>query len=801
MLKNYFKTAFRNIWKNKIFSFINIFGLAIGLACCILMFLFISNELSYDKFNVHAGNIYRVTSIADGTDGKINLAVTPSPWAPLMQQEYPEIKKYTRLLKDEKSLVGRPGEAHNYENDFLFCDSTFFDVFSFSLLTGDPHHALDAPNSIILTKEAALKYFGNSDPIGKSVELTTSFGRALTLQVTGIADVPPANSHLTFNALISMQTLGDLSNYWSFHMFYTYVLLNEGASVNSLENKFKQFSQKYIDNNPNADGKQEIHLQPLTDIHLHSQMTGDIETNGDITYVYAFSAIALFVLLIACFNFMNLSTVRSLQRAKEVGLRKVAGAGRKQLVKQFLGESILISCVALLFSLLLTILALPLFNQLSERTLSLNFSTDYYLILLLVLLILFVGIVSGIYPSLVLSSFKPTEALRGKFMRSFKGDILRKVLVSFQFIISIALSASTLIVYRQLQFMRTKDPGFNKDEVLTITLPKNSDAKILANFKASLLNNSHIVSVGTASTLPGVTIPVNQTHNENADAGKNASMQMLFIDEDFIKTMQMKIVAGRDFSKKYGSDENEGFILNEAAIKQSGWQTPEQAIGKTFEWVLPDRVLKNGKIIGVAANFNITPLRSEVQPLVMHIASNRFRYLYVRYNQLTANNAISTAGKKYKEFYTTEPFEYNFLDDTLNSMYKIEAKLGEIFKYFSALAILIACLGMFGLSIYSIQQRTKEIGIRRVLGANVAGVVIELSKEFMKPVFIAAVMATPVAWLVMNKWLQDFAYRINIGWGVFFIAASIAVVIALATISFQAIKAAIANPVTSLRTE
>jgi putative ABC transport system permease protein len=801
MFKNYFKTAIRNLWKNKIFSFINILGLAIGLACCILMFLFISNELSYDKFHVHSANIYRVTSIADGTSGKVNLAVTPSPWAPLMQQDYPEIKKYVRLLKDEKSLIGKSGEEYNYEKDFLFCDSTFFDVFSFTLLKGDPHHVLDAPNSIVLTKEMATRYFGNNSPIGKPLEIATSFGRTFTLQVTGIADDPPANLHFTFNALISMQTIGDISNFWSFHMFYTYVLLNDGASVNTLENKFKQFSQKYIDNNPNADGKQEIHLQPITDIHLRSQTTGEIGTNGDITYVYVFSGIALFVLLIACFNFMNLSTVRSLQRAKEVGLRKVVGAERKQLIKQFLSESLFVAGVALLLSLFITTLVLPLFNSLSERSLVLSFSNNFYLILLLVLLVLFVGIAAGIYPAFVLSSFKPTEVLKGEFIRRFKGGMLRKVLVSFQFIISIALIASTIIVYRQLRYMQTKNPGFNKEQVLVVTLPKNSDTGKLATLKASLLNSSGIISAGATSTLPGVIIPVNLVHSENANPDKNASMQMLFIDEDFIKTMQMKIVAGRDFSKKITTDANEGFILNEEAIKQAGWQTPEQAIGKKFEWVMPDRVLKSGKVVGVVKDFNITPLKSAVQPLVMHIASYRFQYLYVRYNNLTPNTAINITQKKFKEFYTTQPFEYNFLDDTLNSMYKSETRLGNIFEYFSALAILIACLGILGLSVYSSHQRTKEIGIRKVLGANTASIVAELSKDFLKPVIIATIVAAPVAYIAMNKWLQGFAYRINIDWWMFAIAGVVAFLIALLTVSFQSIKAAAANPVKSLRTE
>jgi putative ABC transport system permease protein len=801
MYKNYFKIAFRNLWKNKIFSAINILGLAIGLACCILMFLFILNDLSFDKFNVHANNIFRVTSIADGPDGKSNLAVTPSLWAPLMKKDYPEIKNYVRLLKDEKSLVGQPDKEHYYDNDLLFCDSTFFDVFSYKLLEGDVKHALDAPNSIILTRKAALKYFGNDNPINKQLDVTTSFGKTFTLKVTGIADEPPENGHFKFDALVSLKTIGDISNFWSFHMFHTYVLLGDKSSKIALENKLKIFSKKYINNNPNADGKQEIHLQPLTDIHLHSQMVGEIGTNGDITYVYVFSGVALFVLLIAGFNFINLSTVRSLQRAKEVGLRKVIGAERKQLIKQFLGESILVSFVALILSLLIIVLALPLFNKLSERTLTFNFINDFRIILLLIMLILFVGIASGIYPALILSSFQPVDVLKGKFQRGLKGSLLRKALVSFQFVISIALIASTILVYNQLQFIKTKQLGFNKDHVLVITLPKSNDPQKLESFKNSLLNSNGIKSVAASSSIPGTKIPVNLVHSENADLNKNSSMQMLFVDIDFIKTMQMKIVSGRDFSKNFTTDKDEGFILNEAAIKQSGWQTPEQAIGKTYNWVLPDKILKSGIIIGVVADFNITPLRSAVQPLVMHIMPQRYQYLYIRYNQLSATNAINTVKNKLNEFYSVQPFEYNFLDDTINSMYASETKLGNIFQYFSFIAIFIACLGILGLSVYSIQQRTNEIGIRKILGASIISITKELSSDFLKPVFIAAIIATPISWWVMNKWLDGFAYRINISWWIFIAAGFLALLIALLTVIFQTIKAAVANPVKSLRTE
>ncbi len=800
MLRNYLKIAWRNIWKNKVFSAINIIGLSIGLACCILMFLLIQHELSYDKFNVQAKNIYRITSVMDGTDGKRNLAITPAPWAPLMKKDYPEIKNFVRLLKDEKATVGQTGEQHYYENDLLYSDSTFFDVFSFSLSKGNAALALEQPNSIILSKETAIKYFGEADPIGKTLEIN-SFGRNFNVQVTGVANDIPSNSHFTFNGLISLQTLGDLSNLWSFHMFQSYVLINNTASKAGLEKKFAGFVNKYIINNPAADGKQDIFLQPLSSIHLHSQMVGEIGTNGSATYVYVFTGIALFILLIACFNFTNLSTARSVSRAKEVGLRKVVGAERRQLIGQFLGETTLLAVIALILAVIIAAIALPVFNQLSQRELSILDGNNYGLLFLLVALVLFVGLLAGIYPATVLSSFKPVEVLKGKFQKSFKGIAFRKVLVTFQFAISIALVAGTILVFKQLQFLQTKKLGFDKDNVAIITLPRDTDSAKLQSLKLSLLNDPSVTSVAAASSVPSANIPVNLVNDGSIDLKKSSSMQMLFTDNDFIRTMKMKIVAGRDFTGSHATDKSEGFVLNEEAVKKLGWQNAEQAIGKTFQWVQPNVVLKAGKIIGVVQDFNITPLKSPVQPLVMHYFPGRFQYLYVRFNGSNGSNAVDAAGEKFKALYPNQFFEYNFLDETLNALYASEKKLSKIFGYFSFLAILIACLGILGLSLYSIQQRIKEIGIRKVLGANVMSITSELMKEFFKPVLIAAVIATPVAWYGMSKWLEEFAYRIQINWMVFVFSAFIVFAIAILTMSFQAIKAAKANPVKNLRTE
>jgi putative ABC transport system permease protein len=800
MIKNYFKTAWRNLWRNKVFSVINILGLSIGLACCILMFLFIQHELSYDKFHNNSANIFRITSqqIA-GNDNKM-LAVTPAPWAPLMKKDYPEITNYVRLLRDEKAVVGQPGEQHYYENDLLFADSTFFDVFSFPLVRGEAKTALAQPNSIVLTQQAAIKYFGTTDVIGKTLEVNSFVGN-ITAQVTGIEKEIPSTSHFKFNALVSLQSMGDVSGFWPYHMFQSYVLLNNKDSKAGLEKKFAGFVEKYIANNPQADGKHAIYLQPLTSIHLHSNLVGELGVNSDMNYVYIFSGVALFILLIACFNFTNLSTARSLSRAKEVGLRKVVGANRIQLVKQFLGETAFFAIIALVFATIIAYLVLPVFNQLSERQLNMDFSKNYQLVIMLLLLILFVGLLAGLYPAAVLSSFKPVQVLKSKLFKTRKNVSFGKILVTLQFVVSIVLIASTILISQQLKFLQNKKIGFDKDNVVVLSLPRNSDSAKLQTFRTSLISNSGIRSVGASSSVPGPNIPVNLVNDGNADLRKAQSMQMLFTDHDFIRTMNMKLIAGRDFSKEHPTDRTEAFILNEEAVKKSGWKSPAEAIGKTFQWVNPDAVLKSGKVIGVVQDFNITSLKSAVQPLVMHISPLRFRYLYIRFDQSKANNIIGTIEKTFNQVYAKQSFEYSFLDDTLAALYKSEKKLSIIFSYFSSLAIIIACLGILGLSLYSIQRRIKEIGIRKVVGASVTRITGLLVKEFLQPIFIATLIAIPVVWYGMNKWLEDFAYRVNISWWIFVVAGALVLMIAMLTVSIQAIKAAVTNPVKSLRTE
>ena len=800
MLTNYFKIAWRNLWKHKVFSAINILGLSTGLACCILMFLFIQHELSYDRFNKEAKNIYRITSDMPGPKGNNTLAVTPAPWAPLMKKDFPEIKEYVRLLKDEKVLIGQPGEQHFYETEMLYADSTFFNVFTIGLEKGDIGHALDKPNSIILTAETARRYFGANDPIGKTLEVN-SFGRTFNVEVTAIAKEPPAASHFTFNSLVSLQTLGDLSSMWSFHMFGTYVLLNNNTSPLTLEKKFGGFVNKYIINNPQADGKNDIHLQRLADIHLRSHLTGEIGTNGNITYVYVFAGVALFILLIACFNFTNLSTARSLTRAKEVGLRKVVGAERKQLLAQFLTETSLFAFLALIFAVAIAWFVLPLFNQLSGRSLNLDLANNYSLTGVLLALVVAVGLLAGLYPAAVLSAFKPVEVLKGKFSRSTKGVSFRKILVTLQFTVCIALIASTALVRQQLFFLQNKNLGFDKENVMVLSLPRDADSARLMSFKASLLTSKGIRSVAASSTIPNEQVPVNQVNDGNADLSKALSMQMLFTDPDFLQTMKMQVVAGRDWNKEMPTDRTAGFVINEEAVRAFGWKEPREAIGKTVQWVQPNAVLKSGRVIGVVKDFHITPLRSAVQPLVMHQFPQRFQYLYIRFHQSSAQTVLATVQKEFNAFYAKQSFEFSFLDESLNNLYSSERKLGTIFSLFSVLAILIACMGVLGLSLYSVQQRIKEIGIRKVLGASAFTITGELLKEFVRPVLIAALIATPLSWFAMNKWLEDFAYRIQINWPVFLLTTVAVLTLAVLTMAVQSIKAAMANPVKNLRTE
>jgi len=809
MIKNYLKSALRNIQKHPFISFVNIFGLTIGLTCCLLILLYIVNERSYDRFNTNVDNIYRVTRVFysdEGTESLHTGSVAP-PFGLLLKNAFPDIEKVTRLLPKSSTTV-QYGDKLLDEKGGFFADENFFDLFTVPVVQGDPHQALLQPFSVMLTEDLAKKYFGSADPMNKTIKLD---GNKHEYKVTGIYKSFPVNSHLHPQMLLSFNTLKDDSVYgeallttkYNHNAFFTYLLLPKNYNVATVEKQLPDFLDKYVVL-PHRPANFKTHqataltLQKLADIHLHSHFDTEIEENGDIKRVYIFSAVALFVLLIACINYMNLSTARSVLRAREMGVRKVLGAQRKSIIIQFLSESVLITLIALTMAIFLVSISLPFVNKLSNLGLSFNALLQWPFALLILTIPFVLGLISGIYPALFMSSFMPVKVLKG-VLRVGSGNIsFRKVLVVVQFSISIVLIIATTVVYQQLQYVQSKALGFNKDHVLTVnfdvTLMKQYEA-----FKADLLKNPAIKVVGRSSYVPSDRL----LSASDASIIQKGSMQQLKIDlkflntdYDFLKTYDMPIVAGRNFSRSFSTDTN-NYLLNEAGVKALGWKNPENAIGRDIKYGGIQ-----GKVVGVVKDSHFESLHQNIIPLLFALPSfNYYPKISVKVDGHNVQSAISTLADTWHKYLPESPFEYTFLDERFDRLYKTEQQQGYLFTIFSCIAIFIACLGLFGLSAFTISQRFKEIGIRKVLGATVSQIVSELSKDFLKLVLIAAIIAFPVAWYSMNKWLLDFAYRINMSWWVFALAGIVALFIAFATISFQSIKAALMNPVKSLRSE
>jgi putative ABC transport system permease protein len=809
MIRNYLKTAFRNLLRYKFISFINLFGLTVGLTCCLLILTYILNELSFDRYNKNANNIYRVErTFLNPETGMLSLelgAVAP-PFAPLLQNDFKEIKKITRFLNGGTSAL-RYGEKRFNEQNVYFADENLFDVFDVNVTRGNPSKALNDPYSIMFTEDVAKKYFGAEDPINKIIRLDNQFN----FKVTGIYKPFPSNAHIHPAIMLSFNTLKDTAIYgeqnlrtnWGNNSFYTYLLLPPGYDPEKLEAQFPAFLNRHMkdggDGNFKPSDGTSLSLRKLTDIHLYSHKDSEVEENGDIKRVYIFSAIALFILLIACINYMNLSTARSALRAKEIGVRKVIGARKPELIAQFLSESILICCIATILAFLITWLALPGLNKFSEQSLSINTFLKWQIILPLILVPFIVGILSGIYPALFLSSFKPIKVLKG-ILKVGEGNFsFRKVLVVTQFSISIILIISTAIVFQQLKYMQNKSLGFNREHIVTL----NNNAGLnnsFESFRTALLDNTNIKEVGRSSRIPSgrlLDAMGSKINNGDSLAPTKADIKYVRADEAFIPTYGMKMVAGRNFSKEYGMDTS-SFVINEAAVKVLGLKSNEDAIGKPFTYGN-----RAGHLIGVVNDFHFESLHQRILPIVLFTSTTQNSYGRISI-KISGNNipaALSHIEDTWKKFLPETPYDYTFLDERFADLYKAEQQQGSIFTIFSCIAIFIACLGLFGLSAFTITQRIKEIGIRKVLGASVGNIVGLLSKDFLKLVIIAAVIAYPLAWYAMDTWLQDFAYRINISWWVFLLAGIIAAVIAFATISLQAVKAALANPVKSLRTE
>ena len=793
MLKNYFKIAFRNLWRHKTFSFINIMGLAVGLTACFLIFLFVNFEMSYDSFHSKSDRIYRLVTDLKTPSDDLHIPVTSWAFAPKIKSEMPEVEAFTRV--SDGSYLIKKDNLKFQEDKMLFADSSLFNVFDFELIQGNSQTALKDPFTIVLSETAAKKYFGKEDPMGK----TLLFGSDNTpATITGVMKNIPENSQIKTDFLVSMSTFTQtlfkgIDDEWGNFGAISYLLLKPGTNATTLEKKFPLFLKNWIGTDMD---KIKMHytffLEPLRDVYLYSTRNG--VSAGNIKNVYIFSLIALFILLIACFNFVNLTSARASERAKEVGVRKVAGATKSQLARQFIGESVLLCLIAFLLSLFLSALFLPMFNNLSDKIISPGIFSNFGAISVLLLLSIAIGLIAGSYPAFVLSSFKPIVVLKGKFTTGMKGVLLRKGLVVAQFSISIALIIGTIIVYSQMQFMRSQDLGFNKDQMMILIT--GSDPASLA-FKQSLASIPEVKAVSLSSSAPslGNSAAYSEIENKNGDM-QVGTLSLYNVDVNFIPQYKMKIIAGRNFSKDFPTDTAQSLIVNEATIKMFGYSSPEQIIGKRFnQW---DR---KGIIIGVIKDFHYRSLQENIEPLSLGL--NLHPQDLININIATANmpKTIAAIESKWKELIPERPFSYSFLDESFNKQYVSEERFGKLFFNFSILAILISCLGLLGLASYSTLQRKKEIGVRKVLGASVSNITRLLSKDFIKLVLIALVIASPIAYWGMHKWLQGFAYRINIHWWVFLVAGLIALFIALFTVSFQAIKAAVSNPVKSLRTE
>jgi len=821
MIKNYFKTAWRNLWKNKTFSFINIAGLAIGMAACLLILQYVSFKLSFDQFNKNAADIYRVYNDRY-QNGKLvqHGTITYSAIGKAMQDDYPEVVNHARVVPFGTQIMIN-NEKKIGDQEVLGVDNSFLAMFTYPLIAGDVNSALRDPYTLILSQRSAEKIFdvkdGNfSKLIGRSVLMGTD---SMPYRVTGICNNVPENSHLNFDILASYSTLyaGNNPNPYkeadydfTDSDFWHYIQLKRGTDYKKLEAKFTAFSQRHFQGNKVSGSDEKFYLQPLSKAHLYSDFEYEIGRTGSATTVWGLLIIAALIIIIAWVNYINLSTAKSMERAKEVGIRKVSGATKQQLVRQFLSESFIINLIALVLAIVIVALVQRGFNNMIKYDLSLSYLfqkglSGYSITIALATLIIIGILVSGFYPAFVLSSFQPILVLKGKYSTSSKGIFLRKALVVGQFAITVALIIGSFVVYRQIRFLNAQDLGMNISQMLIIRPPE------LTNWDSTFINREntltqelkkipHVEGAAASWNLPGgETGRSFNVRRTDQDSTVRYTMRHSGIGIGYLSLYKIKLLAGRDytytdFSPNFGKLHN--IILNESAIKLLGFKSPQDAIGKSIiRWKM------TWEIIGVINDYHQKSLRYPVEPTMLFPAYSTGGPISVKVQPKDLPTTIAQIKKAYNAFFPGNLFDYSFLDDRFNAQYANDRLFGKVFAIFSAFAILIACLGLLGLSLFATAQRTKEIGVRKVLGASVTNIVALLSKDFIKLVSIAFVVASPVAWYVMHNWLQDFAYRINISWWIFFGAGLLAVLIALFTISFQAIRAAIANPVKSLRTE
>jgi len=796
MITNYLKITLRIIKRHKVYSFINISGFAIGLTCTILMLVYVHHELGYDRYHENAENIYRVINEKEMEWN----ALSPGALKSALLDDLPEVICAARVCPwggyiDFNGLINYESKRY-IENRFLIVDPEFLEIFTFPLISGDPKTALIEPFSVILTQEMAEKYFSHEDPMGRILK----FDNRYEYKITGILKNVPANSHLMFDFLISLNTMystsyrgrkSDLIN-WTHWFSATYIQLEKGCNPNILESKLQALAEKHI----GEKSQNEFHLQALTKIYLNN-INPPIGKTGDIRYIYLFSGIAFISLLIACFNYMNLSTARSAHRFKEVGIRKIVGAKRPQLIRQFLGESILFAIISLIFSLLLVRFLLPAFGSLIDRELDFNLFYDSWMLFALIFIIVLIGTISGSYPAIFLSSFSPLNTLKWGFkVGSKKSSKVRNSLVIIQFVFSIGLIICTFTVYNQLSYIKNRDLGFKKDHIIIIPVTGMNIERDYEPFKSELSQYSRISDISVSSHLPSLITGGGDAKWEGKTDEK-IRFTRGFVDYNFLDLYGIELLEGRNFSKGMTTDIEQAYLLNQTAVKAIGWKAP---IGKRFnQWGN-----KDGAVIGVMDDFHFLSLHRKIEPLVLSLIQNEWEeatHLSIKISSNDIAGTLSFIEKKLIEFSPESPFSYSFFDERIDRMYRSEQKLGQSFIYFTLITIFVACLGLFGLTSFTAEQKTKEIGIRKVLGASVSGIVYLLSRELVKWVLIANLIAWPLAWFFSNRWLQNFAYRINVNIWTFILSAALALAIALITVSYQSVKSARANPVDSLRYE
>ncbi|TAE49833.1 MAG: FtsX-like permease family protein [Bacteroidetes bacterium] len=805
MLRNYFLIAFRNLLKSKGFSLINILGLAMGLTCCLLMLMYVWDELSYDRFHEKAERIYRVNSDVHFGGEEMSLAVVSDAAGPSILKDYPQVEKMVRF-RQRGSFQVKKGDQNLTEEDVSYVDSSVFEVFSFELIAGNPQTALRDPQTLVLTESAAKKYFDRTDVLGESLVLNDD----QVYRVTGVMRDFPHNSHIRSRMFLSMASYEESrANNWLSNNFNTYLLLKDAKDAQWLDSQMDVVLQNYAGPQIKAILNQSLDefrasgstllmsLMPMSDIHLRSQRIAEMSPNGSIQYVYLFSAVALFVLLIACVNFMNLSTARSAGRAREVGIRKVLGSAKGSLIGQFLAESVLLSLIALALSLVASRLLLPWFNEVSGKEMPFFILSNPWFLVILLGLVILTGLMAGSYPAFFLSSFQPIAVLRGKLAKG-GGGFLRSALVVFQFTASIVLIAGTMVVYRQMNFIRSKELGFNKERVLLVKNVNALGSRIEA-FKESSLRMSGVSAATSTEFLPVSSARSNTALFPSPAVRQEEAVLTQFweVDHDYVPTMGMNLVKGRNFSREFLSD-SQAVVINESAVRM--FNLGDAPVGKQIYTFINDQgqELIPMNVVGVVKDFHFESLRDAIGPVVMQLGQSG-GYVCLRLSSEDLPATLAAVENEWNQMNTGQPFSYQFMDDAFDAMYRSEQRMGQILAAFALFAIFVASLGLLGLVSYTTEQRTKEIGIRKVLGASLGQITGLLSKDFFVLVLIAIVIATPIAWAAMNWWLQDFSYRTDISIGLFVIAGLGAIGVTLLTVSLQAVRAALANPVNSLK--